>query len=256
MNVSSGIAAALFVAVALVACGDKKSDASKSKGLADGMAAIYAQNNAIPVESSGAVPKATPKAGLAKGDKNTPSENYVELNSGNQLMFSYVALMNIPYDHKEIAENYSVDYKRATDEFKKNDLLQALKPRIDAEIAKAKNSRYFKTSIDDPLNKYDFEKKGFMLSREIREPGYFQYFSDNSANKLMYTNGSAFEYLKITSDDDARKIEGIRSAGGYHSLKLMVYFFLQDADPSNKSIQAEILKVTLLDKKGNVLATQ
>jgi hypothetical protein len=39
-------------------------------------------------------------------------------------------------------------------------------------------------------------------------------------------------------------------------MHLVVYGYVQDADVSKKVVQAQILKVELVDKKGNVLASQ
>lgn len=231
----------------LFGCGEKvteKKVAANKPNLAD----ITSGKNAEAIKA------VAMQAALPKADKNTPLENYVELNSGNQIMFAYLGLMNTPPDYKEIADQYSKDYGRTQDEFKKNDLLNALKPRIDAEIAKAKTSRYLKLSLNNPVDKYDFEKKAFPLNKSLWESGSFRFFSDNSTYKLSFSNGEAFRFLSTANDEDARKIEGLRTQ--YEALELVAYCFFQDADPSNRSVKAEIVKVALVDKKGNVIATQ
>ena len=104
------------------------------------------------------------------------------------------------------------------------------------------------------IEKFDFEKKGFPLTDMVWDPRTYQYFNDNSEYKLSFSNGESYRYLKTATEEDARKIEGMRSAGT--PMNLVVYCFMQDADPSNKSIKAEIVKVSLVDKKGDVLASQ
>jgi hypothetical protein len=190
----------------------------------------------------------------AKADRSVPLENYVEYTGGNQLMFSYLALAGMPVDYPQIARYVSQDYERASDEFQKNDLLNALKPKIDADVAKANTQRYFKISIDNPIQKYDFDNKGFPLDSSLWESGSFRYFGDNSDYKLGFTNGSGFRYLSIPNEDDARKIERLRST--YAGMSLVVYGFMQEADTANKTVKAEIVKVVLMDKKGNVLSGQ
>jgi len=41
---------------------------------------------------------------------------------------------------------------------------------------------------------------------------------------------------------------------GYKPLRLETYAFAQDADPSNRRIKLQVLKVRLLDARGNLLA--
>lgn len=236
-----------IIATTLPACGDKVAE-KQATTTRPNLSDITSEKNAAAIRAA-AVQAATPKA-----DKSTPPENYIELNSGNQLMFAYLGLMNTPPDYKEIADQYSKDYARSSDEFKKNDLLEALKPRIDAEIAKAKSSRYVKLSLDRPIEKYDFEKKAFPLNSSLWEAGSYRYFSDHSAYKLSFSNGDAFRLLKTPTEEEARKIESLRAQ--YRELQLVVYSFIQDANPSERSVKAEIVKVVLLDNKGNVLSSQ
>jgi len=233
-------AAAMLVA-GLSGCGDK---APAKANLADATSAKTVE----------AVKQQAVQANLPKANRDTPLENFVEYNSGNQLMFAYLSLNAIPIDYKEVLNRYSQDYARQSDEFKKNDLLAALKPKIDSEVAKAKNERYVKLMVDTPIEKYDFEKKGFPVSDALWQPTSYRYFSDNAEYKIGFTNGEGFRYLKLASEDDARKIEELRSK--YAPLQMAVYCYLQDVDMSNKTIKAEIIKVALIDKKGDVLARQ
>lgn len=228
----------------LTACGDKTATDTATPNLAD-------ITSSRTVE---AVQEHVAKASMPKADKGTPPENYITLESGNQLMFSYLALAGMPVDYAEVARQFSQDYARASDEFRKNDLLTALKPRIDAEVQKAGGQRYFRITIDNPVGKYDFEKKGFPLDGSIWETGSYRYFYDNPYYKLGFTNGEAIRYLTGLPEDAARKIEAMRSA--YKPMKLVVYCFAQDADTSNKTVKAEIVKVVLTDQNGNELATQ
>lgn len=201
-----------------------------------------------------AIKEEVTRAALPKADKATPNEQYIELNSGNQIMFQYLSLAAMPIDYKETANAYSPDFARASDEFRKNDLLNALKPKIDAEVAQAGKQRYVKMILDRPIEKYDFERKGFPLDGSIWEPGSYRFFGDNSSYKLGFTNGDAFRYLNVPSEDSARTIEGMRSK--YEPLRFVVYAYAQQADITNKVVKAQIVKVALLDRKGNVLASQ
>lgn len=229
----------------LSACGEKSgTNTNSTPNLA----------NATAPSTVAAIKDEVVRSALPKANKATPSEEYIELSSGNQVMFTYLALAAMPIDYKEIASSYSQDYARASDEFRKNDLLTALQPKIDAEVANAGKRRYVKITIDNPIAKYDFEKKGFPLDSSVWEPSSYRFFSDNGTYKVSFSNGSAFRYLTGVSEDSARTIEGLRSK--YEPLHLVIYSYAQEADMSNKSIKSEIVKIALLDRKGNVLASQ
>jgi hypothetical protein len=227
----------------LAACGDK----AGGNGQATPSLAEVTSPKAME-----AIKKDVVRAALPRADKSTPLDDYIELSSGHQLMFAYLSMAAMPIDYPQIAASYSQDYARTADEFRKNDLLNALKPKIDAEVAKAGARRYVRMSIDNPIAKYDFEKKGFPLANAIWESGSTRYFNDNSDYRLGFTNGDAFRYLTVASEDQARTIEALRSK--YEALHLVIYCYTQDADLSGKTLKAEIVKVALLDRKGNVLA--
>lgn len=241
----------LFLAVAsafiLSACNDNAAPAKPAAS--------------APTLSDAASPKAAEAARQAvianareKADKSVPLENYQTLQSGNQLMYSYLALAGLPIDYRDIARSVSTDYARSSDEFQKNDLLKALQPKIDASVGDARANRYYKISINNPIQKYDFEKQAFPLNSSVWENGSFRYFNDNSNYHLGFTNGETFRYLNGVPEDMARTIERLRSS--YQELELVVYCFAQEADPSSRTVKAEIVKVVLRDKKGNVLAQQ
>lgn len=194
------------------------------------------------------------RASLPKGDPNTPSGNYIDVDSGNQIMFAYLGIAGMPIDYNEVAATYSRDYRSASDEFIKNDLLKALRVKIDAGVAQAAQQRYMKMEITDAIQKYDFEQKGFPLDSSVWEKGSYRYFGDNSNYKIGFDNGADFRYLRVQEEDKARLIEGLRSK--YESPRTVVYSYVQDADVSNKVVLTQILKIELVDRKGNVLATQ
>lgn len=238
---------ATVLLAALAGCGDKA-----DKGVAAAIAPTLA--DATAPKAVAAAREEVARAALPKADKATPNDQYVELTSGNQVMFNYLALAAMPIDYKGIATTYSPDFAGSADEFRKNDLLTALKPKIDAEVSAAGKRRYVRMTIDSPIDKYDFEKKGFPLNGAIWESGSYRYFNDNSAYKIGFTNGDAYRYLNVPGEDSARAIEGLRSK--YEALHLVVYAYTQQADITNKTVKAEIVKVALLDRKGNVLAAQ
>ncbi|MYM74560.1 hypothetical protein GTP56_20515 [Duganella sp. FT134W] len=241
-------AASLLTLALLAACGDKAATAPAGADVKPNLA--DAAKPAVMAEQA----KEQARAALPKGDPNTPASSYTDIESGNQLMFAYLGVAGMPVDYNEVATSYSRDYATASDEFKKNDLLKALKVKIDAGVAQAAQQRYVKLEIASPVQKYDFEKKGFPLDSSLWEKGSYRYFGDNSSYKIGFNNGASFRYLNVPEEDKARVIEGLRSK--YEAMHLVVYGYVQDADVSKKVVQAQILKVELVDKKGNVLASQ
>lgn len=239
-----GALLALILLASLAGCKDKAPEAATPANLAD------AATPAAMAEQA----KEQAQASLPKGDPNTPASNYVDIDSGNQIMFAYLSSAGMPIDYNEVAGSYSRDYMMAADEFKKNDLLKALKVKIDAGVAQAARQRYVRMEIADSIEKYDFEKKGFPLASSVWEKGSYRYFNDNSSYKIGFNNGADFRYLGVPDEDKARLIEGLRSK--YEDMRTVVYGYVQDADVSKKLVLAQILKIELLDKKGNLLATQ
>jgi hypothetical protein len=148
--------------------------------------------------------------------------------------------------------SYSEDYRRASDEFKKQDILNALKPKIDQEIAVAKNARYLKMTWNGfRLNKYDFPAKGFPQDSLGNNSNLGW---DNYGYRLAFTNGDNFKLFKIEDESKARLIEEKRSK--HEQFDLVVYVYAQDADLNNKYIKTQVMHVSLLDSHGNELFAQ
>ncbi|WP_374581361.1 DUF4852 domain-containing protein [Pseudoduganella sp.] len=192
------------------------------------------------------------EAALPKGDAATPLSSYRKIDSGHQVMFLYFALANLPVPYEDIAQDYSSDYSRTTDSFKRNDIVTALKPRIDQEIAAAKGGRYILTEQQDNslLERYNFEKKSFAI-KEFADSNRYTYFYDNSKYTLATTNSGQFTSFPVSDEAKARRIEGYLSK--YAQLRLQTYAYVQDADPSNRRLKLQVMKVRLLDPAGEVL---
>lgn len=237
----------LTAALAVTGCDKKKDEVPVGA-----FARPTAENTARPPEKVAPPP---PSKALPKADAATPLTSYVKLEEGNQLMFMYYALSGLPVDYEKIAERYSREYQNTSDGFKRQDILTALKPRIDGEIEKAKAGRYFIYTIGGAikytLNPYDFASKAFPLNDNIWSSDAHSYFNDNPSYKFSFTNGEEFKTLHVEDTEAARKIEGMIS--GYKDAKLTIYAFAQDADPSKGLIKAQIVKMQFSDTKGKDL---
>lgn len=193
-------------------------------------------------------------ASVARGDSAVPLENYHAMNSGNQIMFAYLAIAGLPIDYDKIAGVLSEKYRFESDEFKKRDLLAALKPQIDNEISRAKQQRYYSMELGDQsdIGKYDFATQSFEI-RCVPNDGGYRYFSDSARDyHLSFSNASAYRQLKITDENLAREIEGLRSK--YNTLRVEAYFFVNDSKIGQTEAIAQIMKIRISDRRGKVLA--
>jgi len=225
---------------------------------------------------------------LSKVNKAATDEGYVPLNSNNQLMYAYLTLSKKPPDYEKIAARISNDYATSKDEFRKRDLLIALKPQIDTEISAAKNRSYFYittigsgTNTESRIGPYDFAQKGFPLegwSNWLLNYSYRFYSEKDGVWKnvpqhdndndiawhimfdghillLSFNNGDAFRFFNVENENAARQIESLRSQSGI-AFDLVVYGVFEGIGSKWGMINAKIVKVVLLDKQGNVLAQQ
>lgn len=191
-------------------------------------------------------------AAMPQGNIDTPLSQYKELTSDNDIMFAYYALSSIPVDYDKVLMSYSEDYRRASDEFKKQDTLKALKPKIDQEIAIAKNARYLKMTWNGfSLKKYDFQAKAFPQD-DLANSSNLGW--QNYGYRLAFTNGDNFKLFKVADEAKARLIEEKRSK--YEQFNLVVYVYAQGADLNNKFVKSQVMHVSLLDSHGNELFTQ
>ncbi|MEG0882628.1 MAG: hypothetical protein RSH52_15360, partial [Janthinobacterium sp.] len=130
--------ALLAIAVLLSACG-------KTDNAAPAASAPVAANVAD-LAAKAQVKAAA--ASLPQADAATPTSSYVDITSGNQLMYSYLALSGVPPDYAAVAQRISREYAGSNDAFRKQEVLDALKPQIDAKVNEAKTKRYLRYQIN------------------------------------------------------------------------------------------------------------
>lgn len=239
------IALVVILGLAIQGCGKKEGEMA----VAEEAGAAPSLQQALSVETQ----QKAKLAALPKGDRNVPLESYQELTSGNQLMFLYSGISGMPIDYDKLASAYSNEYRSTNDGFKKQDVLNALKPRIDSEIERAKTHRYIKyiSGNDRPLDSYDFKQQGFSVNDRLVLPGNYSYYNDNASYRISFTNGQQFRFIKVTDQAKARQIEDFISK--HQNLTLVAYVFAQDVDPNDMIVKSEIVKLKLLDPQGNEL---
>lgn len=192
---------------------------------------------------------------LPQGNVDTPLSEYRLVSDSNAVMFTYYALSDVPPDYPKILMSFSNEYRSSNDEFRKQDILKGLQPKVDQEISEAKAGRYLKVKFDGfSIDKYDFTSQGFP-QREIQENSNFGWYGSYSANyRLEFTNGDEFKLLKVSNEQLARTIEDKRSR--HEGFDVVLYIYAQDVDMNNSHVKAKIMKLSLQDKHGNELLTQ
>jgi PAS domain-containing protein len=238
-------AALLLTALPLLqACSKSGSDAPATS-LAD------AQNPANAAEQIRQRAEAERQAQLPKADPATPASAYVALSSGEQLMYLYYAVSGLPLPLDELAEQLSRDYRATQDQFRRQDILKALEPRIRAAVDAAKQQRYVIWEADGQvIEAYDFARKQFPVNEGYWKGNSSSYFTNLHQYQISFQG--PLQALPVADEAQARLIEEKRSK--YQPMRLRVYAFVQDADLNQKQLKSQPLKLELLDGRGTVLA--
>lgn len=200
--------------------------------------------------------KAAKAASLPTPDWKTPDSAYVEITKGTQVMFLDAAFSGMPPDYDKMAQVYSSAYRMESDAFKKHDLLAAIRPKLDAGIADAKLHPYITWTDSTPqLGHYDFATHSFPDNSALFASNGFMSYSDAYGYDLSVTNGAAFQRFVVPDEATARTIESLR--GQWMALRIRIFAFVQGTDESGTpTVQADITKVQILDKNGQVLFEQ
>lgn len=236
--------AAVCAALALAGC-SKTEPSAPAPTLADAKSSEQIKAAVIQKEAAAA----------PKGDPSRPLTSYETLNSGAQLYYAYLALSGMPVDYDKVSEKISKEYSRTQDAFKRKDMVAALQPAIDQEIAKSRQSGYYVMDLGDypVLESFDFAKKTFAVKPFADASGY-RYFNDISDVTLAFSNPADFRALVVADETRAREIES--RVGKYGELQLRVFMFFNGVVPGEQRLRAQIMKVQLTDRRGNVLHEQ
>ena len=238
------VSVAILAVLALSAC--RKDDANTDAAGASAPTGLLGQATAE-------AKVAEAKAALPQPDAGKPLASYPELKSGQQIMFFYVAASRLPPDYAKLAASFSQEYRDTGDSFRKNDLMQAIKPQIEVKIAEAKATPYGWMDIDDSdnLGSYDFERKGFPVSEFAS--GRTRYFGDAYEYKITWINHPQLAFAPVADEAAARQLEAMRANYG-DKPRLKIYFFAQSADLNDQLVNALVTRVQITDKFGRVLA--
>ncbi|WBS02498.1 hypothetical protein OU994_30370 [Pseudoduganella sp. SL102] len=230
-------------ALALSACGKSEhpgsaNDAEKASGKAE-------------VTTNALAKAASPEIKLPQADKAMADDKYTEIDSGTQLAYLYYAISGMPVDYEKLAGIISGDYRNTTNAFKKEEILQSLKPKIDQQIGFYKDNRYVVIDTDFRMSHIDMASKSFPINGVPAGKSYL-YFADSSSYKLGVTNGEAFSKYKAASDDQARMIEGLVEKYNANG-KAKIFLYAQDADMNSGVVKFQAVKVQLKLQDGSAL---
>ncbi len=253
----ASIVAIFLAATSVTACSDKSSKSAKPETEAQ----IYANT----------------KKSLPHADLNVPDSSYQVASLGNtDLFFARLALEKPPIDYASVATSIDTKYANTSDAFKKLEILESLKPRIDQGISNAKSNRYYLIIDNDlRLGHYNFESKSFPIETFINktEPDSSSVFQPlvaihnpkvktpdvgPGANvRVIVTNPEKFTELPVTDNDTARRMEEFVNMNGYDKpYSVQVYTVIQGY-PQNEDrkdrLYGEITKIKVVDYKGNLI---
>lgn len=244
-------AIALMVAVGLGACSKSDGEANSTPTGAD--------NSMSP--SNG---KVNNMADLAKQmklpqpDKAIGLDQYLPVKSGETLMYIYYGLSKMPVDTAEICGLISNDYRYTHDEFKKQDIIKALEPKIKENLASHANSRYLAWEsyrrLDQMIGHYDFKQKVFPINEDYWGGHAGFYLSDVSQFSMAFNAPESLRALKVEDEAVARQIEKMLTE--YKDATLYVYAFAQETDINKKYIHSIVTAFELRDDQNNLLVRQ
>ncbi len=204
-----------------------------------------------------AQPQEPAAPGLATADSSVPLDRYQPLTS-DRVLYLAVALSTAPVIYDQLAMNESAEYMKTSDTFRRKELLDILRPQIDAKIAEAKlNGRY--VYIDLPpgkisLGHYNLDKEAFPVN-------------GLTTTNFRLSNMAQFQWLSLP-EGQAREIEAALSKGiaykinenesslgapGSFPTVSRVYVFAQGAGADGRGVTYQIVKMVLMDTEGKAL---
>lgn len=189
---------------------------------------------------------------LSKGDKARPLNQYVELNSGAQLSQAYYAFSGLPVPYEKLAEQTSVDYRQTQDSFKKQDILKALQPQLEQDIAALKRNPYLMLRTSIGLKSFDMQRKAFPV--EGFSPNSYIGYNDSDC-VLIFSNSDAFQSFPQADETKARELEAMISQNRYAKWPARAYLYVQDAKDINgrRSVRVQLLKLVVETPDGKPL---
>jgi hypothetical protein len=253
------VAACAFVILAVTGCQKKEEKFTSFEG-----ARMAAENQQQQQKNA----ELASRSQIKFGDVSTPIDKYTDTTKGNgaELAFAWYATQKeLGAGSKEIASIISPEYGLLKDEFKKKDIVESLMPKIKEGIETAKQNRYYKLRLSDSLidiGSYDEKTKSFPLVSSVFSDPDAKMFLTGAGNNwtaqnytVNFVNSANLKSLLVPEEKQAREIEAIRAKGGQQGVgSIWLYFCVGDPIPNTTGLYAELLRIRVLDKAGNLLA--
>lgn len=188
---------------------------------------------------------------------------YLPFTSENAV-YSFHAAAGEPWDYETIASGISKEYAYNRDPFAKRDLLEKLKPEIDATMPKYKENPYLLVTYRTEISSYDFATKAFAIP-QLADPEFtLQYQPADKFYLLKFNNNTSFKEVKVEDEAAARAIQSALQArvvnlspgdGGRPGIRLYVAITGLEKEP-NATMLGTISKIELIGPNDEVLAAQ
>lgn len=178
--------------------------------------------------------------------------DYVQLNSGSQLVGLYWAHSKRNIDYNDAADALYKKYSDEKNQIIRERLLNDLKPEIDAMVEKSKNIGLLLLEPSNPyswLGEYDAEYKNFPIT--VMNDGNTRYsFQDADKYSLSFRNQRAFSRFKVDNPELVERIEVLKRNFAFD---VNVYVRIIGTQAGTNIIETEINKIQLLDKNRKVV---
>lgn len=239
----------------------------------------------MPQAASATAPVAqTPEPAHQMGDKSKPVTEYVELNSGHQLLGYFVGQHKMSADDWVQVASKSSKIANEQDAFKRQDMIKQYQAAAEAEASATAGKRYVYFDLPDllprygadaHLSAYDFNQKGFPVpfftGTQVRDQMTGQYrsnhsklgFNDDRSVFMEFDNSDQFALLTVQNEALARTIEAGRKKGNLidgvmfrPDLRVRAFVFVTGASytPMGAFVTGQVMKIQLRDTQGKVLA--
>ncbi|WP_296651297.1 hypothetical protein [Paraburkholderia sp.] len=207
-------------------------------------------------DPSASQPDSTPTSqasSLPQANINTPFSQYRSINSGAELALVYYAVSDTPVDYEQLTQHMSAAYRTTSDAFKRKDIVDSLKPKIDAQISAFRMSPYLKVHWTSLVpGHYDMTSQSFPLNN-LPLGSQTGRWMDGTQYSYSITNSAPYSALKITDQATARKIENAISQ--MHPFSADMYLFAQGTDADSHLVKMQMVRMDVLDAQQSVIGT-
>ena len=130
------------------------------------------------------------------GPAATEQEEEAVRITDNNVIFFYEAFADIPSPIETVAMAYSQEYRQATNEFAKVEILKKVDPVIRRKIEQAKEPQEVFLRINWSVPTYDFSRQGFATG--LSASSFVEFSAGNQAYAVTYKGMKPFTFLSIS----------------------------------------------------------